>query len=283
MTRNTITYTPESVLRHPARLFRAMGRDLVAARYLGWSLLLRDVKAQYRQSFLGYIWAFLPPAITTGLFVFLNETRGMDIGNVEIPYALFVATGLVFWQLFVDCLTTPSKVVEGAKAMITKLDFPREALILTAIGLTLVNFVIRILLLCVFCLFFSYIPSLSGLLMIIPCLIPLLLFGLCLGLLVLPCSILYKDFSQGVMLSMTFLMFVTPVGYAFQAGSDNAAYVTYNPLSYLINYPRDLFLGMSPDYGLTIIGLGLVSVFICIGGWVIFRIALPIIFERLSS
>lgn len=53
-----IVYTPESRLRHPVILLREMRRDLLASRGLAWQLLVRDIKAQYRQSLLGVFWAF---------------------------------------------------------------------------------------------------------------------------------------------------------------------------------------------------------------------------------
>jgi lipopolysaccharide transport system permease protein len=41
-------YTPESSLRNPAHMVRAMFRDLLSSRELAWQLALRDIKAQYR-------------------------------------------------------------------------------------------------------------------------------------------------------------------------------------------------------------------------------------------
>jgi lipopolysaccharide transport system permease protein len=55
-----VVYTPESILRRPRELFRQMWRDLLASRELAWRLIVRDISAQYRQSFLGVAWAFLP-------------------------------------------------------------------------------------------------------------------------------------------------------------------------------------------------------------------------------
>ena len=51
-------YTAKSEIRHPLQLFQSMGRDLLASRELAWRLLVRDIKAQYRQSILGILWAF---------------------------------------------------------------------------------------------------------------------------------------------------------------------------------------------------------------------------------
>jgi hypothetical protein len=38
-----------------------MPRDLLASRELAWRLAVHDISAQYRQTFLGALWAFILP------------------------------------------------------------------------------------------------------------------------------------------------------------------------------------------------------------------------------
>ena len=66
-------YSPEPLLGHPVVLVRSIARDLLAARELAWRLFVRDLSAQYRQTFLGYIWVFLPPLAASLTFIFLNS------------------------------------------------------------------------------------------------------------------------------------------------------------------------------------------------------------------
>ena len=40
---------------------------------LAWQLFCRDFKAQYRQSLLGYVWAFVPVLATTLTWVFVSS------------------------------------------------------------------------------------------------------------------------------------------------------------------------------------------------------------------
>ena len=55
----TIVYTPDSALRRPIQLLRSLARDLGKSRELATTLLMRNLKAQYRQTILGCLWAFL--------------------------------------------------------------------------------------------------------------------------------------------------------------------------------------------------------------------------------
>jgi hypothetical protein len=59
-------FTPDSSLASPAKMLREMWRDLLASRELAWRLAVRDISAQYRQAFLGILWAFILPLVEPG-------------------------------------------------------------------------------------------------------------------------------------------------------------------------------------------------------------------------
>lgn len=83
-------YTAKSEIRHPLQLFQLMGRDLLASRELAWRLFVRDIKAQYRQSILGILWAFFPPTITSialGTSQKISPQSRWD--NCNIPFSQF--------------------------------------------------------------------------------------------------------------------------------------------------------------------------------------------------
>src|SRR4030081_4153585 len=102
-------YTPASPLRHPVRLFREMFRDLMASRGLAWRLFVRDTSAQYRQSVLGYVWAFIPPLVASLPFIFLNSQGVVGIKNTAIPYPAYAMIGNIIWKVFADALASPLK------------------------------------------------------------------------------------------------------------------------------------------------------------------------------
>jgi len=65
-------YTPDSELLSFGKLLRSMWTDLLASRELAWRLLVRNISAQYRQSLLGYAWAFVPPVFTSLIWIFFT-------------------------------------------------------------------------------------------------------------------------------------------------------------------------------------------------------------------
>ena len=64
-----------------------------------------------------------------------------------MPYAAFAMIGTLLWQVFVDALASPSQSLQAAKAMLTKINFPREAVLLGGLAMVLFNFLVRLVLL----------------------------------------------------------------------------------------------------------------------------------------
>lgn len=142
-----VIYTPESPVRHPGKLVAAMWRDLLASRELAWRLFVRDVSSMYRQSVLGYVWAFVPPVMAALPWVFLNSQKIVNVGNTPIPYPAYVMTGMMLWQSFMDALNSPLKQTGAARPMLSKINFPREALLLAGVAEVVWNLLIRMTLL----------------------------------------------------------------------------------------------------------------------------------------
>jgi lipopolysaccharide transport system permease protein len=67
----TTVYQKENNIKI-GKLLNESLNDIFSSRFLAKQLAIRDIKAQYRQSYLGIIWAFLTP-LTTALFLVNRE------------------------------------------------------------------------------------------------------------------------------------------------------------------------------------------------------------------
>ena len=132
-------YTPDSSFASPARMLGEMLRDLSASRELAWRLAVRDISAQYRQALFGILWAFIFPLSNTLVCVFLNSSGMVKLDDTPLPYPVYVFTGTMLWAIFMDALNAPLQQAIAARPMLAKLNFPREALILSGIYQTLFN------------------------------------------------------------------------------------------------------------------------------------------------
>jgi homopolymeric O-antigen transport system permease protein len=275
-------YTRDSPLRNPLELLRAMCADLYASTELGWRLFLRDTSAQYRQSILGYVWAFIPPLVASLPFVFLNSQGVVNMGETKIPYAAFALVGTIIWQVFVDALSTPLKTSVGAKSMLTRINFPREAILLSGLGMVIFNFLIRFVLLVGVFAWFELLPPPTVFLFPLG-IIALILVGSTIGMLLIPLGLLYNDVQQTIPIAAMFLMFLTPVLYPPPTSGLARSLTAWNPLTPLVTTTRDwLTVGGTGD----VVGFSLVSLialFLLFGGWVIYRLALPHVISRIGN
>ena len=278
---NTV-YSPESRLRSPRKLLHSMWMDMLASRELAWQLTIRDISARYRQSVLGILWAFFPPIVTTIIFVLLNKKGAINIGETNIPYPAFVMLGTVLWWLFVESLNAPLKIVMKNKLMLAKVNFPREAFILSAIAQVLFDFSIRFLIvIAVFILF--HIPLTWGILLSLFAIIILMLLGIMIGMFFVPFGVLYTDVSSAIATVTSLWFFVTPVVYPTPTRFPYSILININPVSPLLSGARELatqgtISSTLPFFiisGLTILGLLVM--------WVVYRLSLPIIIERIGA
>jgi len=70
---NKITiYTAEKQENRLASLAKEMGKEMYASRHVILQVFIRDLKAAYRKSYLGYLWAVIPGLTTTAIWIILN-------------------------------------------------------------------------------------------------------------------------------------------------------------------------------------------------------------------
>lgn len=275
-------YSPDSYLRNPGLLVREMLADLVASRGLAWRLFVRNVSAQYRQTILGYLWAFLPPLFTMAVWVFLNSQNIINVEDPGMPYPVFVLTGTVLWQTFVDALNSPLKIVTESKVMLAKINFPREALILAGLGEVLLNFMIRILLLVgVMAWFQVSVPATLPL--VLPGVLALIVLGLMFGILLTPLGVLYTDVGRTVMIFTQFWFFLTPVIYPLPQSGFAATLAQFNPVAPVLITVRDwLTIGSASQLTGFLVVTGFAIIFLMFG-WLLYRIAMPHLIARISA
>ena len=199
-------YTPASQLRQPGVLVHEMLADLLASKELAWRLLVRNIRAQYRQSLLGYLWAFLPPLFNMAVWVYLNSQNIINVEDPGIPYPAFVLIGTVLWQLFTEALNSPLRIVNDSRGMLTKINFPREALVMAGIGEVLFNFAIRVFLLIAVFVWFGM--PLPDTIVLVPLgLLALVCLGLMIGIILTPLGALYADVGRAVMFATLYYGF----------------------------------------------------------------------------
>ena len=275
-------YSSKSSLRNPFLMILELMSDFVLSKDLAWRLAVRDISAQYRQTILGILWAFILPITQTIAWVFLSNTGIVTLQDTGIPYPVYVFTGTLLWQMLTESVFAPLNETNNAKSMLTKLKFPKEALILSGILKTLFNSSIKVLLVVVALFFFGVELNYSLLLLPIG-ILSLIMTGTAIGLIVTPIGVLYTDVSKVLPLVFQFLMYVSPVVFAMPSNGIASIVFKLNPLSYLITTTRSWITGAETQYieQFVLVNGAFFALFVV--SILIYRLAMPILVERMSS
>lgn len=274
-----VLYTPDAHLGFGWHVWRDMARELIQSRELMWRLFLRDLSARYRQSVFGYVWAVMPAIVTVATFTYLKGSGTLPIGETNMPYPAYVLLGMSVWQLFATGLTRTTQSLVQASAIITKINFARETLVLAAFGESIFNFLIRIVLIGVVFAWFRVVPTWT--IIFVPfMLIPLALMTVGFGFMLSIANGVFRDIGNSLTLLLTFAMFLTPVIYPPPTQWPKVLINYLNPVSPFIIATRDLITKgtLSQPDGLLYASVAGFVVFLV--AWRIFHLAMSRIAER---
>lgn len=280
-------YNSKSEIRNPIEMFKNISADFWSGRELGWRLFLRNLRGLYRQTFLGLFWVFLPPIANTAVWVFLRRTGAFQLGgNLDMPMTIYILTGMILWQTFIDAFQMPLKTVNQNRGMIAKLRFPRESLLLVGLGEVLFDFAIRSLLLIPAFLWYGVMPD-AAIFWAFPIALLMILYAAGLGMLIMPIGSLYQDVNRFIGIAMPFWMLTTPIIYVITdkmlANPNTSLLVWLNPAAPLLVWARDLTLFGETAFATPGMILAFLAIPIFLLGLAVFRISIPVIVERMNA
>ncbi len=242
-------YSPQSPLRNPVLLIRSIFSDLWRTRELIRILFFRDMKAQFRQSVLGYGWLILPPIVSAAGWYVMNRSGMMRIETGDVAPSQFIIVGTTLWAAFSATLTTPIDAIEANKSVFTKLNVPIEAFIFAAIGRLIFNLAISSGVLILLLLMLGSRFGLTALLFPMAA-FSVLTMGVTIGMLLAPASTLYTDIRRALAAFIGLLMFTVPV--IFRVPDEGtglvALVVRNNPLTPAFALARDSLLTGSLEW-----------------------------------
>jgi lipopolysaccharide transport system permease protein len=273
-------YESGTELKALRRLFLDICHDFRTGGDLALALLLRNIRAQYRQTIFGYGWIVIPQLATVGAIVFLARVGIFQAGVKGVNYDAYVLVGTVLWQAFFDGFSSPLRVVRSSMAMLASVKFPREALILAGMGEVLWNFGVRLSVTLGLLLMLGWSPGWS-LLLCPPGILSLVILGWILGILLVPVGILFRDVEYAMPILGLLWFLVTPVVYAMPESP--LWFVRWNPVVPVLELNRALILGGHGGQMIPLLSVVLLACPLALAGVVLFRVALPHLIKRLPD
>jgi lipopolysaccharide transport system permease protein len=199
------------LLIEAGRTERQYWRDLWRYRELFYFLAWRDLLVRYKQTFVGAGWSLIRPLLTMiVLTVVFGKLGKMPSGG--LPYPLLVLCGMLPWQFFSTAMAESGNSLVMNSNMISKVYFPRLAIVGSSVITSFVDFLISGVFLVVLMICYSCAPPLTVL--FLPFFV-LLAFGASLGvgLWIAALMVQYRDFRFIVPFMVQFGLYISPVGF----------------------------------------------------------------------
>ena len=253
-------------------------KELWAAKNLWRALVLRELRLRYKQTALGFLWVILQPLLGTVIFTMIFGGLFASNDPNQPPYALFVLSGLVFWNLFSDGVNFATNSFLNLGDLMKKIYFPRFLAPLASVCVAAVNFGINWGLFIILWVVFWQRQVGSGLINWgLMWLLPILIIAswwlaLALGTLMATISVKWRDIKHALPFFLQMLLFLSPVIYPDRILSPTMTYISYlNPMTAIISLVHSIFFASPlPDGHLILMSAGMLII-ISMGSWCFFR------------
>lgn len=245
--------------------------ELWRARELAWTLAERDLRARYKQTFLGFSWAVITPVLLMVVFnVFFKRVARIDTDPV--PYALFSYVGLLPWTFFSSSVSGAGMSLTANMSLLNKVYFPREVVPIATTLVAAVDMGIATAILGFLFAIYTFAPKAESIWVPV-ILIVQLAFTLGIGLIVSVVNVYVRDLRQGLSMILQLGLFATPVVYGIEEipKALRPLYAVVNPLAPVIDaYRRTVLMGQAPRLGLLLLG-AVSSAAVLLGGYALFK------------
>lgn len=217
-------------------------------------LVLSGLKAQYRNTFLGYLWWILDPLLMGAIYYFLRVIiLGMEGDNI----GAFLMIGLVAWHWINSTLKGAAGSISGRSRIITQVYLPK-AIFPLGVNLTqLINFTFGLVVVAIFLAAYRLVPTAQVLWMPFIMVIQFIFLS-ALSMIVAYLCMFIRDIDNVLAHLMRLWFWSTPVIWeADRLPEEYRFIIEINPASaFLVSYRNVLMDGSAPQFDkLAIIGL----------------------------
>ncbi|MCL2252857.1 MAG: ABC transporter permease [Lachnospiraceae bacterium] len=223
-------------------------KELWQSRKMIWKLAKNDFKKRYAGSYLGFIWAMVQPIVTVVMYwiVFdkvFNTRSQLLAGGIEVPYVLFLTSGLVPWFYFQEALVNGTSGLIEYNYLVKKVVFNISILpIIKLIAATFIHLFFMVILI-ILSASYGYYPNIY--------MLQIIYYSFCTFLLVLAASYLtsaivvfFKDLTQIIAIVLQVGMWATPILWDISMVPDQLKPIfKLNPMVYIVEGFRNSMYG----------------------------------------
>ncbi len=202
-------------------------------------LFVTGLKAQHRNTYLGYIWWILDPLLMGMVYYFLRVViLGMEGENV----GAFLIIGLVAWKWTASVVTASARSISSREGIITQVYLPKAIFPLGAVLTQLANFVFSLVVIAFFLAFYRVVPGFN--LLWLPLIMAVQFIFLTAAAMVLAYICMFiRDIENVITHLMRFWFYASPVIWETGRLPERFNFLlNYNPAAAFIVSYRNIFM-----------------------------------------
>ena len=213
-------------------------------RILLRELVVTDFKLRYQGSALGVLWSVLKPLFLFAI-LYLVFDRFLQLGRDIEHFPVYLLLGIVLWTFFAEATNLGLQSIVSRGALIRKINFPKYIIVISGTVSSLINLVINLGVVLVFCLFngvdFHWHALLVPLLIV-----ELYVFALAIAFFLAALNTKLRDVGYLWEIFMQAAFYATPILYPLQMilnqMPEAAKILMLNPVAQIIQDVRNLLV-----------------------------------------
>lgn len=272
----------------PKITLKQYAKNAYKYRYLMQEIVRKNVKLQYRNSFLGIFWTMLQPFLTMLVLLFIfTKVFGKSSDGV-VCYPVYLLTGRLLYEFFTQSTTRAMRSIRNSASVLKKVYVPKYIYPIANVFSTFVTFCISLIVLVLVLGYFliknhytfQY-PDLHLSWYALLCFVPIILlciFSTGVGLILSVLNVYFKDIEYIYSVVTMMLFYVTPVMYSLNTLNKSGVndivikILMLNPLYSIIEMFRSCVLYSTMwnwTHFLYALGISLVS--LVVGLWIFYK------------
>jgi lipopolysaccharide transport system permease protein len=217
-------------------------KELYKYRVLIQNLVVRELKARYRGTVLGFLWSFFNPLLLmivyTAVFGLIINPRDPAFESNPMIYALYLFCGILPWHWFASSTLESANVLMINGNLIKKILFPAEVLPVVTVTSNMIHFFFGLPILFLFLLIMG--RPLTPYALLLPVVVFVqYIFTLGFNLMISSLTVHFRDIKDILSNWLTFWFFATPIIYAMtfpsiQKSGALRLMLNLNPMTHII-------------------------------------------------
>jgi len=219
-------------------------------------LVMSGLKADNRDSYLGYLWWLLDPLLNVLVYYFVVVTI---LGRGGPDYPVFLVIGMVVWRWMNTTINSSAKSITRYSSIINQVYLPK-AIFPMALTLTqMFNFMFGLVVIAIFLAIFGVIPT--WLIVLLPLIIVVqMLFLLAVSLFLGYISVFIRDIDNVVKHTIRIFFYASPVIWESSRFPERYDWlIAINPIAIILNAYRDVLMYHQMPNFLQLLIVGLCS------------------------